>query len=83
MSGNESTWSRKGATLSDKSLQEFGLTQQAIIEVFRAGKHQLRQHNMHVSRPIHSEMVSLIAKKRACGLSRYADALKKRTTPNS
>ena len=41
-------WSRKGATLSDKSArQEFGLTQQEIIAAMRAGKLQFRESNMH------------------------------------
>ncbi len=41
-------WTRKGATLSDKSArQEFGLTQQEIIAAIRAGKLQYRESNMH------------------------------------
>jgi hypothetical protein len=41
-------WSRKGATLSDKSArQEFGLTQEEIYAAFRAGKLQFREGNMH------------------------------------
>ena len=41
-------WSRKGATLSDKSArQEFGLTQQEIVAAIRAGKLQFRESNMH------------------------------------
>ena len=44
----DSMWSRKGATLSDKSArQEFGLTQQEIIAAIRAGKLQFRESNMH------------------------------------
>ena len=44
----ESIWSRKGATLSDKSArQEFGLTQQEIVAAIRAGKLQFREGNMH------------------------------------
>jgi len=44
----DSIWSRKGATLSDKSArQEFGLTQQEIVAAIRAGKLQFRQSNMH------------------------------------
>jgi hypothetical protein len=43
-----SIWSRKGATLSDKSArQEFGLTQQEILTAIRAGKLQCRESNMH------------------------------------
>jgi len=48
MNDGDSMWSRKGATLSDKSArQEFGLTQQEIIAAIRAGKLQFRQSNMH------------------------------------
>ncbi len=44
----DSTWSRKGATMSDKSARkEFGLTQQEIIAAIRAGKLQFRESNMH------------------------------------
>ena len=43
-----SPWSRKGATLSDKSARkEFGLTQQEIFAAVRAGKLQFREGNMH------------------------------------
>ena len=48
MSEIDSMWSRKGATLSDKSArQEFGLTQEEIIAAIRAGKLQFRESNMH------------------------------------
>ncbi len=48
MDDGESIWSRKGATLSDKSArQEFGLTQQEIIAAIRVGKMQYREGNMH------------------------------------
>ncbi len=41
-------WTRKGATLSDKSArQEFGLTQQEIFAAMRAGKLQFREASMH------------------------------------
>ena len=44
MDGGDSMWSRKGATLSDKSArQEFGLTQQEIIAAIRVGKLQFRE----------------------------------------
>ena len=37
----DSIWSRKGATMSDKSARtEFGLTQQEIVAAIRAGKLQ-------------------------------------------
>ena len=39
MHDDTAIWSRKGATLSDKSArQEFGLTQEEIYAAFRAGK---------------------------------------------
>ena len=48
MADGDSMWSRKGATMSDKSArQEFGLTQQEIIAAIRAGKLQFRESNMH------------------------------------
>ncbi len=48
MDGGDSMWSRKGATLSDKSARkEFGLTQQEIIAAIRAGKLQFRESNIH------------------------------------
>ena len=44
----DSIWTRKGATLSDKSArQEFGLTQQEIVAAIRAGKLQFRERSMH------------------------------------
>ena len=44
----DSSSSKKGATLSDKSArQEFGLTQQEIVAGIRAGKLQFRESNMH------------------------------------
>lgn len=44
----DSVWSRKGATLSDKSArEEFGLTQEEIVAAIRAGKLQFRESNMH------------------------------------
>ena len=47
-SESDSIWTRKGATLSDKSArQEFGLTQQEIVAAMRAGKLQFRESNMH------------------------------------
>ena len=48
MHDDTAIWSRKGATLSDKSArQEFGLTQDEIYAAFRAGKLQFRESNMH------------------------------------
>jgi hypothetical protein len=48
MDEGDAMWSRKGATMSDKSArQEFGLTQQEIITAIRAGKLQFRECSMH------------------------------------
>jgi hypothetical protein len=48
MSEGDPMWSRKGATLSDKSArQEFGLTQEEIVAAIRAGRLQFREGNMH------------------------------------
>ena len=48
MDESDSMWSRKGATMSDKSArQEFGLTQQEIITAIGAGKLQFRESSMH------------------------------------
>ena len=63
----DSMWSRKGATLSDKSArQEFGLTQQEIIAAIRAGKLQFRESNMHGNpwyRLLRHEVESLVRDK--------------------
>ena len=41
----DSVWSKKGATLSDKSARkEFGLTQEEIIEAINEGKLQYREN---------------------------------------
>ena len=63
----DSMWSRKGATLSDKSVrQEFGLTQQEIIAAIRVGKLQFRESNMHGNpwyRLLRHEVESLVRDK--------------------
>jgi hypothetical protein len=67
MDDGDSMWSRKGATLSDKSArQEFGLTQQEIIAAIRAGKLQFRESNMHGNpwyRLLRPEVESLVRDK--------------------
>ncbi|MDR3636959.1 MAG: hypothetical protein P4L84_24355 [Isosphaeraceae bacterium] len=67
MNGGDSMWSRKGATLSDKSArQEFGLTQQEIIAAIRVGKLQFRESNMHGNpwyRLLRHEVESLVRDK--------------------
>ena len=64
-------WSRKGATLSDKSArQEFGLTQQEIYAAIRAGKLQFRESNMHGNpwfRLLRHEVEALVTKKSGQG----------------
>jgi hypothetical protein len=43
-----SEWTRKGATLSDKSVrQEYGLTQDEIYQAIRMGKLQYREHSIY------------------------------------
>jgi hypothetical protein len=67
MDDGDSAWSRKGATLSDKSArQEFGLTQQEIVAAIRAGKLQFRESNMHGNpwfRLLRHEVESLVGDK--------------------
>jgi hypothetical protein len=62
-----SMWTRKGATLSDKSArQEFGLTQREIIAAIRANKLQFRESNMHGNpwyRLLRHEVESLVREK--------------------
>lgn len=44
----DSEWQRKGATLSDKTArEEFGLTQDEIVEAIRAGKLQYRRNSIY------------------------------------
>lgn len=44
----DSEWQRKGATLSDKTArEEFGLTQDEIVQAIRAGKLQYRRNSIH------------------------------------
>ncbi len=63
----DSIWSRKGATLSDKSArQEFGLTQQEIVEAVQAGKLQFRRSSMHGNpwfRLLRREVEALVRRK--------------------
>ena len=47
MDDGDSMWSRKGATLSDKSARtEFGLTQQEIMDAIEGGKLQYRTNTV-------------------------------------
>ena len=48
MYDGDSGWTRKGATLSDKTARkEFGLTQQEIVAAIQAGKLQFRENHIH------------------------------------
>jgi len=62
-----SVWTRKGATLSDKSArQEFGLTQQEIVAAIRAGKLQFRENSAHGNpylRLLRDEVEALVGEK--------------------
>jgi predicted nuclease with TOPRIM domain len=62
-----SEWTRKGATLSDKSArQEFGLTQQDIFAAIRAGKLQYRENSAHGNpylRLLRDEVEALVREK--------------------
>ena len=67
----DSIWTRKGATLSDKSArQEFGLTQQEIYAAMRAGKLQFREASMHGNpwfRLLRNEVEALVKEKSGQG----------------
>jgi hypothetical protein len=64
---DDSIWTQKGATLSDKSArQEFGLTQDEIFAAIRAGKLQYREQNMWGNpwfRLLRHEVEALVKKK--------------------
>ncbi len=64
---SDSIWAKKGATLSDKSArEEFGITQDEIIEAIKAGKLQYRHNNMYGNpyfKLIRSEVESLVVGK--------------------
>lgn len=60
-------WTKKGATLSDKSARkEYGLTQEEIIEAIKAGKLQYRYNNVFGNpylKLVRSEVEALVAEK--------------------
>ena len=66
-----SGWTKKNATLSDKTAQkEFGLTFQEIIEGIRAGKLQYRETSMYGNpylRLIRQEVEALVTEKYGAG----------------
>jgi hypothetical protein len=72
-------WQRKGATLSDKTTRdEYGLTQNEIIQAIRAGTLQYREGSMYGSpflRLLRREVEALVEKKR--GVNYLADRRKK------
>ena len=59
-------WQRKGATLSDKTArEEFGLTQDEIVQAIQAGKLQYRHGSMHGNpflRLLRREVETLVTK---------------------
>jgi hypothetical protein len=60
-------WTKKGATLSDKSAQkEFGLTQEEITQAIKDGKLRYRLNNIHGNpylRLIRREVETLVTEK--------------------
>ncbi len=65
MGDQDEEWQRKGATLSDKTArEEFGLTQEEIVEAIRAGRLRYRPSSMHGNpwlRLLRREVESLVA----------------------
>jgi hypothetical protein len=63
----DSVWSKKGATLSDKSAcKEFGLTQEEIVTAIRKGKLQYRMNSIYGNlflRLVRSEVEKLVDEK--------------------
>ena len=63
----DSEWQRKGATLSDKTArEEFGLTQDEIVQAIRAGTLQYRESSMHGNpwlRLLRREVEALVRRK--------------------
>ena len=63
----DSEWQRKGATLSDKTArEEFGLTQDEIVQAIRAGTLQYREGSMHGNpwlRLLRREVEALVRRK--------------------
>ena len=67
MHEGDTGWTRKGATLSDKTARkEFDLTQQEIIDAIREGKLQFRENHIHGNpylRLLRHEVESLVRDK--------------------
>lgn len=66
-SEEDNLWTKKGATLSDKSARkEFGLTQKEITKAIEAGKLQYRLNNIYGNpylRLIRREVETLVSEK--------------------
>lgn len=64
---DNTVWTQKNGTMSDKSArEEYNLTQEEIIHEIRLGKLQYRENNMHGNpyfKLIRSEIETLVAKK--------------------
>jgi hypothetical protein len=67
MHESDSGWTRKGATLSDKTARkEFDLTQQEIVAAIREGKLQCRENHIHGNpylRLLRHEVEALVSEK--------------------
>ncbi len=67
MHESDSGWTRKGATLSDKTARkEFDLTQQEIVAAIREGKLQYRENHIHGNpylRLLRHEVETLVSEK--------------------
>ncbi len=67
MTHKESVWITNNGTMSDKSArEEFGLTQDEIIQGIRTGKLQYKKNNMHGNpylKLIRSEVENFVTKK--------------------
>ena len=67
MDNSDPDWQRKGATLSDKTArEEFGLTQDEIIQAIRAGTLHYREGSMYGNpwlRLLRREVEALVRKK--------------------
>ena len=67
MYDGDSEWTRKGATLSDKTARkEFDLTQKEIVAAIREGKLQFRENHIHGNpylRLLRHEVEALVSNK--------------------
>lgn len=74
----DSEWQRKGATLSDKTArEEFGLTQDVIVEAIRDGKLQYRVNSVFGNpflRLLRREVEALVRKRHGYGFLKNRQA---------